>query len=331
LIDFRYHVVSIVAVFLALTVGLVIGSSFLSKVAYDELNNQLSSLRGQNQALHSTENDLTAQVHDRDSLISALGPDAVAGKLTGHAVAVVLLPGADSSAGDSLSALLGKAGAEVTGEVTLKSTLLDPGQAAKLAAAGAKVPAAERGGEQLPSPSSSASSANPSSVVALADIAGAVVHRIPATTSGIGEQKITDQASQDVLTAYSDAGFLDVKAASAASADLVVVLAPAAPSSSSGANDAADTLYLGFLKDLTGGGRSEGAVLAGPASSAAGPGVLAAALKDDWVSKNVSTADTADQTSGRIITVFALAEAATGKTGHYGLTGTADGPLPDLH
>jgi hypothetical protein len=331
LIDFRYHVVSIVAVFLALTVGLVIGSSYLSKVAYDELNNQLSSLRGQNQALHSTENDLTAQVHDRDSLISALGPDAVAGKLTGHAVAVVLLPGADSSAGDSLSALLGKAGAEVTGEVTLKSTLLDPGQAAKLAAAGAKVPAAERGGEQLPSPSSSASSANPSSVVALADIAGAVVHRIPATTSGIGEQKITDQASQDVLTAYSDAGFLDVKAASAASADLVVVLAPAAPSSSSGANDAADTLYLGFLKDLTGGGRSEGAVLAGPASSAAGPGVLAAALKDDWVSKNVSTADTADQTSGRIITVFALAEAATGKTGHYGLTGTADGPLPDLH
>ena len=55
MIDFRYHVVSIVAVFLALTVGLVIGSSYLSKVAYDELNNQLSSLRSQNQALHGTQ------------------------------------------------------------------------------------------------------------------------------------------------------------------------------------------------------------------------------------------------------------------------------------
>jgi hypothetical protein len=331
LIDFRYHVVSIVAVFLALTVGLVIGSSYLSKVAYDELNNQLGSLRSQNQALHGTQNQLDAQVRDRDSLIAALGPDAVAGKLAGHSVAVVLLPGADGSAGDALTDLLGKAGARVTGEVTLKSGLLDPSQAGKLAGAAAKLPAGERGGEQLPAPSSSSSSAPPSPVIALADIAGAVVHRIPAGPSGAGEQTITDQASQDVLTAYSDAGFLEAKASSAASADLVVVLAPPAPSSGSAANDAADALYLGFLKDLTGGGRSAGAVLAGPASSAASPGLLAAALKDGWASKNVSTADSADQPSGRIITVFALAEAAGGKTGHYGLTGTADGPLPDLH
>ncbi|ACU74274.1 conserved hypothetical protein [Catenulispora acidiphila DSM 44928] len=331
MIDFRYHVVSIVAVFLALTVGLVIGSSYLSKVAYDELNNQLASLRSQNQALHGTQNELSAQVRDRNSLIAALGPDAVAGKLAGHSVAVVILPGADGSSGDAMADLLAKSGAVVTGEVTLKSALLDPGQAGKLAAAGAKLPADERGGEQLTSPSSSASGATPSPVIALADIAGAVVHRIPASTSGIGEQHITDQASQDVLTAYSDAGFLDVKSASTSSADLVVVMSPAAPSSGSAANDAADALYLGFLKDLTGGGRSLGAVLAGPASSAASPGLLAAAQKDSWVSKNVSTADTADQASGRIITVFALAEAASGKTGHYGLTGTADGPLPDLH
>jgi hypothetical protein len=330
LIDFRYHVVSIVAVFLALTVGLVIGSSYLSKVAYDELNNQLASLRGQNQTLHGTQSELSAQVRDRDSLIAALGPDAVAGKLTGHSVAVVMLPGADSASGDALADLLSKAGAEVTGEVTLKSSLLDSGQMGKLASTGAKLPSAERGGVQLPSPSASASPSGPASVVALADIAGAVVHRIPANTAGVGEKGITPQASQDVLTAYSDAGFIEVKAASAASADLVVVLAPPAPSSASAGNSAMDTLYLGFLKDLTGGGRSLGAVLAGPASSASSPGLLGVALKDGWVSKNVSTADTADQPAGRIITVFALAEAASGKTGHYGLTGTADGPLPDL-
>jgi hypothetical protein len=333
LIDFRYHVVSIVAVFLALTVGLVIGSSYLSKVAYDELNNQLSSLRGQNQTLHSTQSELNSQLRDRDSLIAALGPDAVNGKLTGHSVAVVMLPGADGSTGDALADLLGKAGAQVADEVTLKSSLLDTGQAGKLASAGAKLPPAERGGAQLPSPTPSASprSSAQALALALADIAGAVTHRIPANASGIGEQVITAQASQDVLTAYSDAGFVDVKAAAVTSADLVVVLAPAAPASASGANDALDGLYLGFLKDLTGGGRSLGAVLAGPASATQSPGLLAAALRDSWVSKNVSTADTADQPAGRIITVYALAEAANGKTGHYGLTGTADGPLPDLH
>lgn len=336
MIDFRYHLVSIVAVFLALTVGLVIGSSYLSKVAYDGLNHQLSVLRGENQTLHNSQDELSAQVSDRDSLIAALGSDAVAGKLTGHSVAVVLLPGADGSAGDALADLLGKAGATVTAEVALKSSLVDLSQAGKLAAVGAKLPTADRGGAQLPAPSASADSDKTAAAnSALADIAGAVVHRIPVTRSGVGEQRITDAASAQVLGVYSDAGFVEVKAGGSASAgpsgsaDLVAVVAPPAPSAGSAA-DTDTTLYLAFLKDLAGGGRSDGAVLAGPASAAVSPGLLAAAVKDSWASKNVSTADSADQASGRIITIFALAEAAAGKTGHYGLTGTADGPLPDL-
>ncbi|MFL6116661.1 MAG: copper transporter [Catenulispora sp.] len=338
MIDFRYHVVSIVAVFLALTVGLVIGSSYLSKVAYDGLNHQLSVLRNENQALRNSEDQLSAQVSDRDSLIAALGPDAVAGKLTGHSVAVVLLPGADGSSGDDLVDLLGKAGATVTAELALKSSLVDFSQAGKLAAVGAKLPAADRGGAQLPASSASESSDKTAAATsALADIAGAVVHRIPANTSGVGEQHITDAASARVLNAYSSAGFVEVKvggsagsASATAAADLVAVVAPPAPSAGSTA-DTDDTLYLAFLKDLAGGGRSDGAVLAGPASAAVSPGLLAAAVKDGWASKNVSTADSADQAAGRIITIFALVEAAEGKTGHYGLTGTADGPLPDLH
>ena len=330
MIDFRYHVVSIVAVFLALTVGLVIGSSYLSKIAYDGLNHQLSVLRSENQSLHGAQDQLTAQVRDRDALLAALGPDAVAGKLTGHAVAVVLLPGADGSTGEAMTDLLGKAGATVTSEVTLKSGLLDPAQSSKLAQTASKLPPNARGGAQLTATSStSAPDKTAPAAAALADIAGAVVQRIPATASGVGEQHITDAAAGQVLSAYTAAGFADVKYSSTTAADLVVVLAPAAPTAGSAA-DTADTLYLGFLKDLAGGGRSDGAVLAGPASAAVSPGLLAAAVKDGWASKNVSTADSADKDAGRIITVFALAEEATGKTGHYGLTGTADGPLPDL-
>jgi hypothetical protein len=331
LIDFRYHVVSIVAVFLALTVGLVIGSSYLSKVAYDGLNHQLSVLRGENQTLHGAQDQLSAQVRDRDALIAAFGPDAVAGKLSGRAVAVVLLPGVDGSSGDAMVDLLGKAGATLTGELTLKSALVDPAQAGKLAQVAAKLPPAERGGAQLPTTSSSATPDKTApAAAALADIAGAVVHRIPANPSGVGEQRITDDASSQVLNAYTAAGFADTKSLTTLPADMVVVLAPSAPSAGSAA-DTVNTLYLGFLKDLAGGGRSQGAVLAGPASATVAPGLIAAAGKDSWVSKNISTVDSADQSSGRIITAFALAEESMGKTGHYGLTGTADGPLPDLH
>ena len=334
MIDFRYHVVSIVAVFLALTVGLVIGSSYLSKVAYDELNNQLSGLRGQNQTLHNSQNELTAQVRDRDALIAALGPDAVDGKLTGRSVAVVLLPGADSGAGDAMSALLRKAGADVTGQVALKTALMDPAQAAKVAAVGAALPSESRGGAQsLPTAPATAPGSG-ATAAALADIAGAVVHRIPAGLGGIGEVKISDGAATTVLSAYANSGYLDVKSTDTKStdmsaADLVVVLTGPAPQPGA-VTDADDALYLGFVKDLAGGGRSMGTVLAGPASAATAPGLVGAALKDGWTSKNVSTADSADQASGRIITVFALAEELAGKTGHYGLTGTADGPLPDL-
>lgn len=319
MIDFRYHVVSIVAVFLALTVGLVIGSSFLSKVAYDELNNQLALLRGQNQSLHGTQNQLTAQVHDRDSLIAALGPDAVKDKLTGRAVAVVVLPGADKSIGEATAELLGQAGATVTGEVTVKASLVDPAQVGKVASVSSSVAARldlTRTGVQTTPP-----------VGALTDIAGALVRRsLPDSGGGATHASpVDDSDAALVLTAYSDGGYLDLKSTSMPGADLVVVVAPA-PGEETAA-DVDNGYYLGFLKALDG---DQGTVLEGPTSAAAAPGLLNAALKDGWTTKNVSTVDSADLASGRIATVFALAEELTGKTGHYGLTGTADGPLPDL-
>jgi hypothetical protein len=318
LIDFRYHVVSIVAVFLALTVGLVIGSSFLSKAAWGELNDQLGQLRGQNQSLRTTQNQLTAQVRDRDSLIVALGPDAVHGKLTGHSVAVVLLPGADKSIGDATADLLTEAGATVTGEVAVKSALVDPGQLTKVASVSTTVAAlldVTRSGVQTTAPAG-----------ALADLASAIVRKSQSDSGGAAHASpVTDTDAEHILSAYSAAGYIDVKSTALPAADLVVVVAP--PPGQAPAAEVDNGYYLGFMKALDGG---RGTVLAGSASAVAAPGLLNAALKDGWASKNISTADSADLASGRIITVFALAEELTGKTGHYGLTGTADGPLPVL-
>jgi hypothetical protein len=319
LIDFRYHVVSIVAVFLALTVGLVIGSSYFSKFAYDELNNQLGNLRSQNQALHATQNQLTSQVHDRDSLIAALGPDAVKGKLTGHSVAVVVLPGADKTTGDATADLLDKAGADVSGEIVLKAALVDPDQSAKVASVSSSVAAQlgmTRSGVQASAPAG-----------AFADIASSIVRKtMPESGGPAHATPVSDSAAALVFGAYSDGGYLEMKSSTMPAADMVVVVAP--PPGPEPAADVDNGYYLGFVKALDGG---KGTVLAAPTTGVVAPGLLNAAMKDAWTSKNVSTADSAELPSGRIITVFALAEELTGKTGHYGLTGTAaDGPLPDL-
>lgn len=321
MIDFRYHVVSIVAVFLALTVGLVIGSSYLSKVAYDGLNNQLSDLRGQVQTLHGTQTNLEAQIRDRDSLITALGPQAVKGKLTGHEVSVIVLPGADRSVGDAMAALLVQAGADVSSEIYVKSSVLDPGQTAKLSST---ADLAAR--LQVSNGSDSTPGEPPAPARAFTDIATAVIGKEP-TPSNVTtvQQQLPTTEVQAILMTYSQAGFLDVKAPVTQAADMAVLIAPSADSSPTASTD--NLYYLGLAKDLN---PLKGTVIAGPAAATTSPGLLAASLKDDWTSKNVSTADSADLPAGRIITVFALAEELTGKTGHYGLTATADGPLPNL-
>lgn len=329
MIDFRYHVVSIVAVFLALTVGLVIGSSYLSKVAYDTLTGQLSSLRGENQALHNTQTELQAQIRDRDALITALGPQSVRDRLDGQSVAVVVLPGADRSVADATADLLVKAGATVVGELYLKASLLDGSQSAKLKTV-------TNAGDAIRLPTGNATGGSPAvnltpvPVRALADLAAAVTRESPVRTAGTVPARLSGDQATSIFSAYSDAGFADLKSSFTAAADLVVVIAPPPPSSSgqSAAAVVDNEYYLGLVKDLN---PAKGTVIAGSASSVTPPGLIAAALKDDWTSRNVSTADSVDLAAGRIITVFALAEEVTGKTGHYGLTGTADGPLPNLN
>ena len=54
MINFRYHVVSLTAVFLALAIGLVVGTAALNGPVADSLNNQVTSLRKDNTQLRDT-------------------------------------------------------------------------------------------------------------------------------------------------------------------------------------------------------------------------------------------------------------------------------------
>ena len=62
MIDFRYHLVSIVAVFLALAVGIVLGSGPLDEQIQGALQTQTDDLRSQQNELRSQVADLEGQV-----------------------------------------------------------------------------------------------------------------------------------------------------------------------------------------------------------------------------------------------------------------------------
>jgi hypothetical protein len=121
-IDFKYHVVSIVAVFLALAVGIVLGTNVLSGDVLKNLKAETTQLRKDSQDL----------LNQDQSFGDALEPVVVSGRLRHQRVAVVLLPGASKSVRDGIVKTLTSAGATVTAQVDIADPYVDPTQQSTL-------------------------------------------------------------------------------------------------------------------------------------------------------------------------------------------------------
>jgi hypothetical protein len=87
--DFRYHALSLVAVFLALGIGIVLGASLGDSVISQANKDVRSSLRGD--VVNAREDARTAKaaVSNRDDFIKAAWPRLAANKLKGKRVAIV--------------------------------------------------------------------------------------------------------------------------------------------------------------------------------------------------------------------------------------------------
>lgn len=132
MIDFKYHVVSIVAVFLALAVGIVLGTNVLSGDVLSNLKTQTSDLRKEAQALRDQNQQQQNQLSDDENFAQALEPTVVAGRLSGRHVVVITVPNAPKSVRDAAVKTLTAAGATVTAEVDVAASYADPQQATSL-------------------------------------------------------------------------------------------------------------------------------------------------------------------------------------------------------
>lgn len=83
MIDFRYHLVSIVAIFLALTVGIVLGSTVLEPMFFKSAEEMTASLRKANESNLAQISQLQTREEGSDSLITAHLADLVRGQLVG--------------------------------------------------------------------------------------------------------------------------------------------------------------------------------------------------------------------------------------------------------
>jgi len=143
----------------------------------------------------------------------------------------------------------------------------------------------------------------------------------------------SDSPAATVLKALRSAKLIDVKGDVRGFAGAALILAPGNPDSSdanaqSTPSDTPQSAYLTLATQLDAIGG--GTVVSGPASAAAGAGVLAAIRGDDVAKGAVSTVDTGTTPMGVITAVLALREQLEGGIGAYGFVGGDTKKLPTL-
>lgn len=311
MIDFRYHVVSLVSVFLALAVGIVLGAGPLR----DPINNSLvTNLTKNNDTLRSDLSTERVQVQRRDDFVTAVGPALTAEQLGGRTVVLVLMPGADTAPLKSLTAALQSAGATVTGRIQVRGAWTDPEQ--------------QTFRDQLATQLQSSLPTTAPATGGSDQVLAALLARA-AVTAELVSAGSPDSQGQTILESLKAGKLIDVGTLSGRATLALVLAAPvqdgAASTPSPTLNASLDAQVL-LAEELD--GRSAGAVVEGPASAAGNGGLVSAIRADDGAAGKVSTVDTGGTPMGDITTVLAMREQLTGKAGAYGFAGGVDGPLP---
>lgn len=128
MINFRYHIVSITAVFLALAIGTALGSTFLDGPTVDLLNRNISNAEDRIAAANE-ENDRLSDINDaarerEESLLLEASPRLFSTMLVDRPTLVLVAPGVDPGESSAVVEALTASGTDLRGVVDLKDELL---------------------------------------------------------------------------------------------------------------------------------------------------------------------------------------------------------------
>jgi hypothetical protein len=303
-ISLRYHVISLAAVFLALAVGVVLGSGLLSDTLLSGLRDDKRDLQDQINGLHEENNVLTEKLNRASEFDIAMSGRMIRGTLTGKSVVVFRTPDASDDVVESLTRLVGEAGGTVTGTVALTEQFVDANAAEKLLSV--------VNSSVLPSGTQLSTAALDQGSQA-GDLLGIVLQVDRQTNHDPAPAPIDGAQRETVLAALRQTGFITYSD-SVSAADTALVVTGGALADDAGNDGPTVARFAAALA-----AHGSGTVLVGTDGSASGTAAVAVARADPAMAADVSTVDDADMESGRITAILTLSDLlAGGRDGHYG-------------
>ncbi|MEU8243302.1 copper transporter [Actinoplanes missouriensis] len=307
MINFRYHVVSLTAVFLALAIGLVVGTAALNGPVSENLRTNLEALKKDNDVRRDQVNQLREELNSGQDFATQVAPVVLAGKLATRKIAVVSMPGADESA-DGVVKMLTVAGATLTARVGLEEKFFDPNYTNELLDLADQSSQPSIPVTSLPRNSDGVETA--SALLALTLLQGT-----PNPAAG-------DVTA--VLTGLSKAGYVATDEAAAGGAEAVVLVSsePATDKEATRKNQSAVTVASQFYQRRP-------LVVAG---DGAGEGNLVSGVRGDpTLVKEISTVDNVSTVQGQVATAMVATERLVqNKVGQYGLGTGATSMVPSV-
>ena len=291
MITFRHFLTSIVAVFLALAVGIALGGGPLSSVTDPDPS-----------PAASTESAAEPAAAYAESFAGAVAPALTADKLADRSIAVVTLPGVNEETLTALAEQVKVAGGNIAGRYSLTEQMASPDQKALVDTLGSQLMTQQ--GDSVPSDSTTY------------DRIGQLLGLAVATTTPEGDEPSGKAAG--IAESLQGADLVTFDGSVAKRAPLVLLVLGAEPDPEGG-----DAIVSGLAAGLA--RASVGTVVVGTAAD--GDEGQLGRLRGEPVAAEVGTVDGIDTAPGRVAAVLTLARALTGNGGAFGASG-ADGPVP---
>lgn len=290
MISYRHHVVSLVAVFLALAVGVALGGGPFSELGRDT---QVTSGQVREQ---TQEAQRTATFGDDFATASA---QALYGdRLRERSVAIVTLPGADGKVVSALGAQVESAGGKVAARYVVQPALVEASEKSLVDTLGSQL---------MTQLDSGAVEADASTYDRLGQLLGLAVS--PGEAAG----QVSAADATSIRQTLAGAELLKSPQEAPAAGLVLVVLGA----------DTDDAILSGLLAGLA--AKTTGVVVVGEAAPA-GSGDLEG-LRAEPAAERVATVDGVDTPLGQVTSVLALARSLTVQGGSFGASGS-DGAVP---